>query len=94
MIDIFLIGMRSSLISLQNNFSLMFIRRLYKPNQFFFFQDTPLDRNSDIVKQKQNDNPFVQPVQTQTVVDMKGILCSTLVFSKILSFNCISVFQM
>lgn len=31
-----------------------------------------MDRNSDIVKVKQNDNPFVQQTQTQTVVDMKG----------------------
>lgn len=40
----------------------------------FFSQDVSTDCTDEAGKVKQNDNPFIEPVQTQTVVDMKDVM--------------------
>lgn len=38
------------------------------------FQDPSVDLEDCTTKNKHQDNPFIEPVQQQTVVDMKGDL--------------------
>lgn len=38
------------------------------------WQDVSTDCTDEAGKVKQNDNPFIEPVQTQTVVDMKDVM--------------------
>lgn len=39
---------------------------------YFLKQDPSTDCTDEAGKIKHNDNPFIEPVQTQTLVDMKG----------------------
>lgn len=42
------------------------------------FQDTSVDLEDGMSKSKHQDNPFIEPMQQQAVVDMKGKLyCTT-----------------
>lgn len=36
------------------------------------FQDTSVDMEDGMSKSKHQDNPFIEPTQQQTLVDMKG----------------------
>lgn len=41
------------------------------------FQDTSVDLEDGMSKSKHQDNPFIEPMQQQAVVDMKGKLYYT-----------------